>query len=115
MPSASATRQACWPPAPPKQLRQVAGDVIASLHRYLLDGVGHVLDCDGDEALGAPLYFFLPTCGLVARQILEGVWPPASRSSGWSWPGPKMAGKKPGCSLPSITLASVTVSGPSRR
>ncbi len=29
-------------------------------------------------------------------------------SSGWSWPGPKIAGKNSGCSLPSMTLASVT-------
>ena len=29
--------------------------------------------------------------------------------------GPKIAGKKSGCSLPSMTLASVTASGPPRR
>ena len=52
MPSASATRQACWPPAPPKQLQRVAGDVVAALHRDLLDRVGHVLDRDLDEAVG---------------------------------------------------------------
>src|SRR5665809_52466 len=36
----------------------------------------------------------------------------APASSFWSWPGPKMCGKNSGLSLPVITLASVTVSGP---
>ena len=36
-------------------------------------------------------------------------------SSGWSAFGPNTAGKKSGRSLPSITLQSVTVSGPPRR
>ncbi len=36
-------------------------------------------------------------------------------SSGWSCRGPKIAGNRPGFSLPSMTLASVTVSGPPRR
>ena len=36
-------------------------------------------------------------------------------SSGWSWLGPKIAGKYSGWSLPTMTLASVTVSGPPRR
>ena len=39
----------------------------------------------------------------------------ASTSRGWSRPGPKIFGKKAGFSLPTITLASVTVSGPPRR
>ena len=33
-------------------IEQIAGDVIAALHRDLLDGVGHVFDRDGDEAFG---------------------------------------------------------------
>ena len=33
-------------------VEQIFGDVVAALHRDLLDGVGHVLDGDGDEALG---------------------------------------------------------------
>ncbi len=32
-------------------IEQILGDVVAALHRDLLDGVGHVLDRDGDEAL----------------------------------------------------------------
>ena len=35
MPSASATRQACWPPAPPKHCKRVAGDVVAARDRDL--------------------------------------------------------------------------------
>ena len=33
-------------------VEQVFGHVVAALHRDLLDGVGHVLDGDGDEAFG---------------------------------------------------------------
>ena len=39
----------------------------------------------------------------------------ASASSGSSWFGPKTGGKNSGCSLPSMTLQSVTASGPPRR
>ena len=39
------------------------------------------------------------------------IWP----SSGWSASGPNTLGKKRGCSLPTRTLASVTVSGPPLR
>ena len=35
-----------------KAVEQILGDIVASLHGDLLDGVGHVLDGDGDEALG---------------------------------------------------------------
>ena len=37
---------------PAEGIEQVARDVVAALHRDLLDGVGHVLDGDGQEALG---------------------------------------------------------------
>ena len=33
-------------------VEQIAGDVVAALHRDLLDGVRHVLDGDGDETFG---------------------------------------------------------------
>ena len=33
-------------------VERVLGDVVAALHRDLLDGVGHVLDGDADEAVG---------------------------------------------------------------
>jgi 5-oxoprolinase (ATP-hydrolysing) len=35
-----------------KAIEKIAGHVITALHRDLLDGVGHVLDGDGDEAFG---------------------------------------------------------------
>ena len=33
-------------------VQEIFGDIVAALHRDLLDGVGHVLDGDGDKALG---------------------------------------------------------------
>ncbi len=39
----------------------------------------------------------------------------AASSSGLSWLGPKILGKLAARSLPTMTLASVTVSGPPRR
>ena len=38
-----------------KALQGVAGHVIAARNRYLLDGIGHLLHCDVDEALRAGL------------------------------------------------------------
>ena len=37
---------------PAEAVEQIFGDVVAALDRYLLDGVGHVLDRHGDEAVG---------------------------------------------------------------
>ena len=108
MPSSSATRQACCPPAPPKQ-------------------------CRAKPAASWP--FCSDTC-LIALAMLatamrrnpsattRGSWPGTSSanfsattaaSSRESASGPKMAGKCAGWILPTITLASVTVSGPPRR
>ena len=50
MPRASATAQACWPPASPNTFSTYPRDVVAALHRDLLDRVGHVRHGDLDEA-----------------------------------------------------------------
>ena len=52
MPSASATRHACWPAGAAEAAQRVLGDVVAALHRDLLDRVRHVLDGDRGEARG---------------------------------------------------------------
>ena len=111
MPSSSATRQACWPPAPPKQLQREAGGVVALLHRDLLDGVGHVGDGDAQEPFGH-----------VARIAARRRWRRRSAR-----PGRRIArctmsrvqrrvavraedrGEMRGWILPTQTLASVTV------
>ena len=45
-------RQACWPRSAAETDQGVVGDVMASLHGDLLNGVGHVLDRDGQKSLG---------------------------------------------------------------
>ena len=95
----------------------VAGDVVALLHRDPLDGVGHVGHGDLQEALGDLLGGAVvagPSRGSRRRGRRSGRGP-ASSSSGWSPSGPNTAGKWAGWMRPSITLASVTVSGPPRR
>ena len=93
-------------------VERVARHVVAALHRDLLDRVRHVLDRDLDEAVGD----LLPAAAVadVFRERREfrahrvGVERLVLR-------GPKIFGKKSGMSLPTITLASVTASGPPRR
>ena len=55
MPSASATAQACWPPAPPKQQSVYSVTSWPRCDRDLLDRVRHVLDGDLEEAFGDSL------------------------------------------------------------
>ena len=98
--------------------QRVAGDVVALLHGDPLDGVGDVGHGDLQESLGDLL-------GRCARRRSpsrisrgergEAVAGRASASSGWSPSGPNTAGKWAGWMRPSMTLASVTVSGPPRR
>ena len=93
-------------------VQRIAGHVVAALHRNLLDRVRHVLDRDLDEAVGDLLgRFAADLFGESGEGFLHG----GSASSGWFWSGPKIFGKKSGMSLPTITLASVTASGPPRR
>ncbi len=108
MPSSSATRQACCPPAPPKHCRAkrdascpfssdtclMALAMLATAMRRKPSAAARA-SCPGTRAAN------------FART--------ASASSGWSAPGPKMAGKCAGWILPTMTLASVTVSGPPLR
>jgi hypothetical protein len=96
--------------------QDILGDVVAALDRDLPHGLGHVLHGDGHEALGD----LDRRHGLAGgRQDLAAIASnfamTMSRSSGWSALGPNTAGKKSGDSLPSMTLQSVTVSGPPRR
>jgi hypothetical protein len=114
MPSASATRQACCPPAPPKLAKRVFRDVIAALDRDLLDRVGHVLDGDPQEAFG-DLMRAAAIADLLGRARQANFSARCPASSGSSEFGPKTAGKWAGFSLPSMTLQSVTVSGPPLR
>ena len=95
----------------------VARDVVAALDRDLLDRVRHVVDRDREAAVGDLLG--RPLDAGRRRDLLgkrrEPRAAPPSPSSGWSAFGPNTLGKKRGCSLPTIRLASVTVSGPPLR
>ena len=53
-----------------KAVKGIAPDVIAALHRNLLDRIGHVFDGDLDEAVGD---FFGFAAADLLRQIGEGV------------------------------------------
>ena len=92
-------------------------DVMSAPRRDGLDGVGHVVHGDGEEALGD----FGGRAAVAGRGVdLVGErrrtrLPTAARSRGRSPPGPNTLGKKRGSSLPSMRLQSVTVSGPPRR
>ena len=68
MPSASATRQACCPPAPPNEFITYSADVVAALHRDGLDRVRHVLDGDLDEAVG-DLFRRAPVAELAGQRL----------------------------------------------
>ena len=97
--------------------QRVVGDVVAALHRDVLDRVGHVLHRDAQEAVGD----LLGRCRRVAgcaqrlRRARRSCARTTSASSGSSPSAPNTCGNSAGSSLPSITLQSVTVSGPPRR
>jgi hypothetical protein len=88
-------------------VERVAGDVIAALHRDLLDGVGHVLDGDAEEAFG-------DSSGVLASPIFRPALELLTHDIGVQrlvLPSGRRSPERSGFSLPSITLASVTVSG----
>ena len=99
-----------------KAAQRVLGDVVAALHGDMLDRVGHVLDGDAQETVGHIL-------GVrAARATPASPWQvpricvlTTSASSASSPPAPNTLGNSSGSSLPTITLQSVTVSGPPRR
>ena len=94
-------------------VEHVSSDVVAALHRDGEDRVRHILDRDPDEAVGRLAAGVRPSPISAASAAKRACT--ISASSGWSWAGPKIFGKKSGRSFPTMTLASVTVSGPPRR
>jgi gas vesicle protein len=93
-----------------EQLSRYFGDVIAALDGDLLDRVRHVLDGDGEEALG-DLLGDLALGRRPSRRTFRARprrrAPRPGRGRRWR--------EECGRSLPSMTFASVTVSGPPRR
>ena len=116
MPSSSATAQACWPAAPPKQhsvyfvtswpfcteMRLMAFAMLATATRMKPSAT----------ATGSGR---LPVARAIWSHSAENFALTTPASSGWSPCGPNTAGKKAGCTLPVMTLASVMASGPPRR
>ena len=113
MPSASATRQACWPAAPPKQhstwpvtswprwveMRLMARAIASHATRMKSSA-----SCSGAGG-STPAARMLAATAASARRA-------ASSSSGASPSGPNTRGKNAARSLPATRLQSVTVSGP---
>jgi len=113
MPSASATRQACWPAAPPKQqsrwsvtscprcveMRLIARAIVSQATRKKSSA-----SCSGDGGSTPAARMSAATCSRAVRA--------ARSSSAPSPPGPNTRGKSAGRSLPLTRLQSVTVSGP---
>ena len=113
MPSASATRQACWPAAPPKQHstwpvtscpRCVEMRLIARAMDSQATRMKSSASCS--RAGGStPAARMLAATAASARRA-------ASSSSAPAPSGPNTCGKNCGRSLPATRLQSVTVSGP---
>ena len=80
--------------------------------RNAFDGVGHVLDRDADEAVGD---VFRAATGRLARELGEFRAHASRRPAARRHRRRKCAGRMRAHSFPTITLASVTVSGPPRR
>ena len=113
MPSASATRQACWPAAPPKQqstwpvtscprcveIRLMARAIVSQATRMKSSA-----SCSGAGGSTPAARMLAATAASASRA--------ASSSSGAAPSGPNTRGKNDGCSLPATRLQSVTVSGP---
>lgn len=93
-------------------VERIARHVIAALDGNFLDRLHHIGDGNANKTIRdrlrrAPVADLARKCGeefAHARHI-----------SGWFCCGPKIAGKNSGRSLPSMTLASVTASGPPLR
>ncbi len=116
MPSSSATRQACCPPAPPKQASVYS---VTSWPRCTLMNL-IALAMLATAILRNPSATCEGVCGVpVAFAISPASAANFSRttpaSSGRSPVVPNTFGKYAGWILPSITLQSVTASGPPRR
>src|SRR5229473_2684845 len=99
-------------PGAAEAIERIAGHVVAALHRDFLDGVRHVLDRDLDEPVGH--LFGRATVADLARKRSE------RRAYGLSVERLVLVrsenlGKNSGISLPAMTLASVSASGPPRR
>ena len=94
-------------------VERVLGDVVAALDGDLLDGVRHVLDGDAEEAVGDLLRraAVADLAGERGEAVADGVGIERLVAR----PARKSRGKCSGISLPTMTLASVTVSGPPRR
>jgi hypothetical protein len=96
-------------------LQRVLRDVVAPRHRDALDGIGHVLDGDLQEAFGQATRRGGAAGGLLhlrGQRVKRCATP--SRSSASSAAG-RTPGNHAGWILPSSTLASVVASGPPRR
>ncbi|CFU02243.1 Uncharacterised protein [Bordetella pertussis] len=116
MPSASATRQACWPPAPPKVVsaysvtswpRCTEMRLIASA--MLPTAISRKPSASCSALISRPVAV-RTSSAMAAKRART-----AATSSGWSASGPNTLGKKSGWILPSRTLQSVTANGPPRR
>ena len=113
MPSASATRQACWPAAPPKQQstwpvtscpRCVEIRLMARAMASQATRMKSSASCSGAGGSTPAARMRAATAASAARA--------APSSSAASPSGPNTRGKNAGCSLPATRLQSVTVSGP---
>ena len=98
--------------------QRVLGDVVAALHRDVLDRVGHVLDRDragSRRRLPRRVRAVAGRAATSAASAANFVAHDRRRRAAGRRPGRTPSGKSSGSSLPSITLQSVTVSGPPRR
>ena len=98
--------------------QRVLGDVVAALHGDVLDRVGHVLDGDpaGSRRRSPRAVRDAPVCARdVVGERRELVAHDRRRRAARRRPGRTPAETSAGSSLPTITLQSVTVSGPPRR
>ncbi len=113
MPRASATRQACWPAAPPKQQstwsltscpRCVEMRLMARAMAWQATRTKSSASCSGAGGSTPAARMLAATAASARRAALSSMGPAPS--------GPKTRGKKAGRSLPVTRLQSVTVRGP---
>ena len=99
-----------------ERVERVLRDVVAARDGDLLDRLRHVGDRDLHEAIGHLLgRAASPVAALTSAARSAKAARTLSTSSSSSCPGPKILREDAAGSLPSITLASVTASGPPRR
>ena len=112
MPSESATAQACWPPAPPKVVRAypvTSCPFCTEIRLTALAMLATAMRRYPSATSSGPR----PSPIRAARSANRART--TSASNGWSPSGPNTRGKYSGWMRPSITLASVTASGPPPR